>query len=213
MIASPAVRRSCLRAAVEGEAEGVEFHEGVEVAAVGEVVGDGAEAGDLGLEVESDGEGGDVGEGDGAGGAVLDADVGGDEAGRGVEADGGDRFDDRDHAGLDEDGGDADGAVAAHREQAGDLDEEDSVVGVGPGRGLEDRAAHGGVAARLVHEQGAQGVAVLDEVEALLGHGGAGDHPHSAGDHPGGHALGVGVHRVVDVSGAHGLVFSSLPRG
>ncbi|GHI25840.1 hypothetical protein Shyd_72110 [Streptomyces hydrogenans] len=128
--------------AVEGEAEGVEFDEGVEVAAVGEVVGDGAEAGDLGLEVESDAEGGDVGEGDGAGGAVLDADVDGDEAGRGVEADGGDRFGHRDHAGLDEDGGDADGAVAAHREQAGDLDEEDSVVGVGTGGGLEDGTAH-----------------------------------------------------------------------
>lgn len=188
---------------VEGQAERVEFDEGVEVAAVGQVVGDRAETGDLRLEVEADAEGGHVGEGDGGRRPVLDPDVDAHQPGRGVEPDGGDRLDDRHHAGLDEDGGDPDGAVPAHGEQARHLDVEDSVVGVRAGRGLQDGAAHRGVPARLVHEQGPDVVHVLDEVEPLLGHGGAGDHPDSPGDDPGRHALGVRVHRVVDVARAH----------
>lgn len=124
-----------MRARSKGQSQGLEFDEGVEVAAVGQVVGDRAEAGDLGLEVQADAEGGHVGEGDGGRRPVLDPDVDAHQPGRGVEPDGGDRLDDRDHAGLDEDGGDPDGAVPAHGEQARHLDVEDAVVGVRAGRG------------------------------------------------------------------------------
>ena len=64
-----------------------------------------------------------------------------------------------DHAGLDEHGGHADRAVPAHRQAAGDLDEEHAPVGVVARRRLQDRARHRGVPARLAHQQQAQVVA------------------------------------------------------
>src|SRR5690606_3373237 len=57
----------------------------------------------------------------------------------------------------------------------------------------EERAAHRGVAARLVHQEAAQPVQVPDGVVAALGHGGAGDGRDAAGDDAGRHALGVRV--------------------
>ena len=53
-------------------------------------------------------------------------------AGRRVQPDRRDRFGDLDHAGLDQDRCDADGAVPAHRQAPGHLDEEDAPVGVRP---------------------------------------------------------------------------------
>ncbi len=117
----------------------------------------------------------------------------------------GDRLGDLDHAGLDQHGGDADGAVAAHRQAAGHLDEDHAPVAVRPGRRLQDRAAHRGVAARLVHQQRAQVVHLGHEVLPPLGHGGAGDDADAAGDDPGRHALGVGVDRVERTDRAHQL--------
>ena len=76
-------------------------------------------------------------------------------------------------------------------------------VGVGPGGRLEDRAAHRGVPARLVHQQLADVVQVLDEVAAPVEHRGAGDDADAARDHPGGHALGVRVDGVEDPRRAH----------
>jgi len=123
--------------------------------------------------------------------AVLDLHGGHDQAGRGVEPDRGERLGDRDHAGLDQDGRDSHRAVTTHRQQAGNLDEQHAVVGVRTGRRLEDRAAHGRVAPRFVHQEGPEFVPVPDEPLAALGHGGAGDDAHAAGHHPGGHALCV----------------------
>ena len=125
--------------------------------------------------------------------AVADGDPGDDQPGRGVEPDRGDRLDDRDHAGLDQHGGDADGAVTAHRQAAGHLDVEHAPVAVGPGRRLQDRAAHRGVPARLVHQEQPQVVQVLHEVQPPLVHGGARDDADAAGDDARRHPLGVRV--------------------
>ena len=76
----------------------------------------------------------------------------------------GDRLGHVDHARLDEHGCDADGAVAAHRQAAADLDVDDAPVGVRTGRRLQDRAAHRAVPARLVHQQRAQVVELGDDV-------------------------------------------------
>ena len=61
---------------------------------------------------------------------------------------------------LDEDGDGADGAVAAHRQAAAGLDEEERGVGVVAHRLVEDRAGHHVVAARLEHQAGADPVVV-----------------------------------------------------
>jgi hypothetical protein len=110
---------------------------------------------------------------------------------RHVEPDRGDRFDHRHHPGLHQHGGDPDGAVPAHRQRSGDLDEQHPVVGVRPGGRLQYGAGHRGVPTRFVHQQGAQLVEVLDEVCAPLGHRRPGQGADPAGDHPGRHALGV----------------------
>ena len=98
-----------------------------------------------------------------------------------------------DHAGLDEDGGHADGAVAAHRQAAGDLDEEHAPVGVVARRRLQDRSRHRRVPARLAHQQQAQVVALGLEAQLALEHRRAGQRPDPAGDDPRRHALGVRV--------------------
>ena len=59
--------------------------------------------------------------------------------------------------------------------------------------GLQDRARHRGVAARLAHQQPPQVVALGLEVQLALEHRGAGERADAAGDDPGRHALGVGV--------------------
>ncbi len=188
--------------AVEGQAQIVQADHGVEVASVREVVGHGAVAGDLRRESESGAEGGDVGQGNGGGGAVLHPDVDAHQPGGGVQPHGGDRLGDLHHAGLHQDGGHPDGAVPAHRQTAGDLHEQDPEVGVGAGRRLEHRPAHRRVSARLVHQQGPHRVPVRHEVGAALGHGGAGERADATGDHAGGHALGVRVDGVEDVTRA-----------
>src|SRR5262249_38058264 len=175
----------------------------VEVSAVSHVVADLPDALQLHGLVEGDGESGHVGDGDAGRGAVADADLGDDQAGRSVQPDQGDRLGDLHHARLDQDRGDADGAVPAHRQAPGHLDEDDPPVGVRPARRLQDGAAHGGVAARLVHESLTDAVHVRHEVAATVEHGVTGDGAHAADDDPGGHPLGVRVDGVEDPAGTH----------
>ena len=87
----------------------------------------------------------------------------------------------------------ADGAVAAHRQAAARLDEEDRGVGVVAHRLVEDRARHDVVAARLEHQAGADPVVARDEILALLAHGGAVERRPAAGDDADRIAAGVGV--------------------
>ncbi len=188
----------------EGDAQVLQPDEGVEVAAVGDVVAHRPVAVDVDDLIEGVAVGGDVLQGHRLGVAVAYAHPGRDQSGGGVEAYRRLRFDGLDHPRLDEDRGDADRAVPAHRQAAGHLDVEDAEVGVRPGRWLQDRAGHRGVSAGFAHEQGAQTVAFLDEAAAPFGHRRPGEGPDAAGDHAGRHALGVGVHGVVADGGAHG---------
>lgn len=188
----------------ERDGEVVEFDDGVEVAAPGEVVADLAQAQDLDRGVEAGAVRRYVLEGHRAGRTVLDLDVHHHQSGRGVQPDRGDRLDDLDHPGLHQHGGHPDGAVAAHRQAAGDLDEQHPPVRVRARRRLQDRPAHGGVSPRLEHQQGADPVQVFHEVAAPVGHGPAGNDADPAGDDPGRHALGVGVDGMVDGRAAHG---------
>ena len=59
---------------------------------------------------------------------------------------------------LDRHGHRADGAVAAHRQAAAGLDEQDGDVAIVARRRVEDRARHHVMAARLEHEAGADPV-------------------------------------------------------
>ncbi|GAA2603857.1 hypothetical protein GCM10010217_44010 [Streptomyces tubercidicus] len=52
-------------------------------------------------------------------------------------------------------------------------------------------------------------VEVLDEVEPALGHGGAGEHTDTTGDHARGHALGVRIDGVEDMTRTHDESFRS----
>jgi hypothetical protein len=89
---------------------------------------------------------------------AIDLHLGHDDSRRRVEAHRRYRLDHADHAGLDQHGGDAHGAVPAHRQASGHFDVEHAAVGVGASRRLEYRAAHGRVPARLGHEQPADAV-------------------------------------------------------
>src|SRR5699024_8848333 len=117
-----------LLTAVEGQGEVFELDEGVEVPAEAEVVRDGAETGHLHVRVASHQEGGHVRERHRFGAAVADGDLDDDEAGRGVQADRGDRLGHLHHPGLHQHCRGADGAVAAHGQQPGDLDVEHTPV-------------------------------------------------------------------------------------
>ena len=113
-----------------------------------------------------------------------------------------------DHPGLDEHGRHPDRPVPAHRQAARHLDVEHAPVGVGARRRLEDRARHRAVAARLLHEQQPQVVALGLEAQLALEHGVAGQRGHSAGDHAGRHSLGVGVDRAEVARGLHAVTRS-----
>jgi hypothetical protein len=156
--------------AVEEDPEPVERQDRVEVPAVRQVVGDLAQSRYVDRGVEGVGVRRHVADRHVLGPAVAHGDLGDDQAGRGVEPDPGDRLRHLDHAGLDQHRGHPDGAVAAHRQAAGHLDVEHPPVGVGAGRRLQERAAHRGMTARLVHQEQPQVVVVREEVLAPLRH-------------------------------------------
>ncbi len=143
--------------------------------------------------VEGQGEAGHHPQRDRGGVAVAHGDLGDHEPGRHLEPDGRDRLGHRHHPGLHQHRRDPHGAVAAHREQPTDLDEQDAVVGVRAGRRLQDRPTHRSVTTRLVHQEGAEVVGVLDEPQPALGHARARQHADTAGHHPGRHPLRVRV--------------------
>ena len=72
---------------------------------------------------------------------------------------------------LERDRDGADGAVAAHGQAAGGLDEQDADVAIGTRRRIEDRARHHVVPAWLEHQAGADPVVFRQEVLAALEHG------------------------------------------
>ena len=105
---------------------------------------------------------------------------------------------------LDRHGDRSDRAVAAHRQAAAHLDEQDGDVAVGSRRRIEDRARHHVVAARLEHQRLADPVMVLEEVEPPLAHGGALEQGRAAAHQPHRVAAGVAVEarKSVDRHGA-----------
>ena len=94
---------------------------------------------------------------------------------------------------LDQHGDGADGAVAAHRQAAAGLDEDQRRIGVVAQRLVEDGAGHDVVAARLEHQAGADPVVVGEEMLALLAHGGATKRRAAAGHHAHRIAGGMGI--------------------
>ena len=105
---------------------------------------------------------------------------------------------------LDGHGHRADRAVAAHRQAAGRLDEQDGDVAIGPRRRIEDRARHHVVAARLEHQPGADPVIFGQEMRAPLHHGRAVEQRPAAGDQPHRIAAGVAVDAEEGMAG-HGV--------
>ena len=105
---------------------------------------------------------------------------------------------------LERDGHGADGAVAAHGQAPGGLDEEQRKIGVRRERRVEHRARHQVMAARLVHQRPADPVVVADEVLAPLAHRGARERRPAACHHPHGIAAGVAVDTEEGVTRAHG---------
>jgi hypothetical protein len=117
---------------------------------------------------------------------------------------GGDRLDDRDHPGLDQDGDHADRVGPGHRRVFDLL--HDHVAGVGAGdRGRQDQVAVGRrVASRLAQHQLAQVIGVIAQMGHLVEHRGARDVEDAAGDHPAGLARRVGIDRGDHPVEAHG---------
>ena len=189
---------------LEGQLDVVEVHHGIEVAAEGEAVRHGAPPRHQHRVVEAYRVRRHVFDRHRVGVAVGDRHPRGDEPRRGVQANRGDRLDHLDHAGLDQHRRHTDGAVAAHRQAPGHLDEYDPDVRVGPCRRLQDRAAHGAVPARFPHEQPADVVQMLHEVEPFVVHRRARDGGDASGDNPRRHAFGVRVDRGEEPPGPHG---------
>ena len=144
----------------------------VEIAAIGDVDGDVAEPRTFDRQAFGIQERGNIGDAH-----LLDIVAflpvfGDDKAGRRVEPE---------HAGrlrlhqplLQRKGHRADGAVAAHRQAARRLDEQDGDVAVVTRRRVEDRTRHHVMAARLEHQPGADPVILGQEMRAPLHHGGA----------------------------------------
>src|SRR5262249_52669720 len=73
--------------------------------------------------------------------------------------------------------------VAAHRQAARCLNEENRDVAIGAGRRIKDRARHHVVAARLEHEPGADPVMMFEEILPAVEHGGAFEPGHAAPGH------------------------------
>ena len=190
------------RDVVEAAIRLLRLDDGVEVAAIGDVEDDAAETGHVDLEPAPVEEGRDVPQ------PHLD-DVAEIVAGiLGLDDPGG-RLEDelplvlrRHQPFLDEDGDGADRAMAAHRQAAARLDEEERAVGVLAHRLVEDRPRHQIVAARLEHQAGADPVVAGEKILALLAHGGAVERRAAAGDDPDRVAAGVGVD--AEESLAHG---------
>ena len=105
-----------------------------------------------------------------------------------------------DDAGLERPGRERDRPVPAGGREAGVVEEENAEVAVRARRLGDEAAVHVGVAARLVHEQGAHAVELLLRVAALLEDRRAGDRADAAGDDPERLARGV----VVDGRHEHG---------
>ena len=85
----------------------------------------------------------------------------------------------------------ADGAVAAHRQAARRLDEQDGDVAILARRRIEDRARHHVVAARLEHQPGADPVIFGEEMRPPFHHRRALEQRAAAGDQP--HRIAAGV--------------------
>ena len=197
------IEHALLLVALEGDPEPLDGHDGVEVATESEVVGHLTDARHLDRAVEPDDVGGHVANRDRLRTTILNVHPRLHEARRDIEANRRDGLGHLDHAGLDQDCRDTDRAVPAHRKAAAHLDVDDTPVRVRTSRRLQDRTAHRGVTARLVHQQGAQVVGLLHDVTTALGHRRPGQHSDTADDHPGWHPLRVGVDGVEDPAGAH----------
>jgi hypothetical protein len=96
-------------------------------------------------------------------------------------------------------GDDADGAVAAHRQDAAGLDEQDADIGLRRGRRIEETAAHHVVAAGLETQAGADPVIAGHEVLPPRAHAVAGQRGRAFDHQPHGIAGGMAVDAAEDV--------------
>ena len=87
----------------------------------------------------------------------------------------------------------SDGSVAAHRQAARGLDEQDRDVAIVARRWIQDRTRHHVVAARLEHQPGADPVILGEEMRPALHHRRALEQRAAAGDKADGIAAGMSV--------------------
>ena len=153
---------------LEGEPARRRFHQRVEVAAVGQVECHAAQPRHVDVEVEPHRERGHVADRDRGRLPRSARHPARHQAGGRVEGHGGVAARRGHAAGLHQHGAERDGAVPAHVHRAERLDEEHADVGPRRHRVGQDRAAHGGVAARLVEGHAEQVAAVRGQVLALL---------------------------------------------
>ena len=165
----------------------------VEGAAEHDVAGDLAEDRRLHFEVALIDESRHIGKAHAADLAAIPLDPGFDEAGRRVEADPGFRRAALDEVQLHQHLAERDDAVPAHVAIAFVVDEDHAEIGLVGHRRQQVGAVHVGVAARLVHQELAQIVALGLQPGALVEDGGARHRRHAGGDDAQGFAAGVGV--------------------
>ena len=166
------------------------LEDGVEVAAIGDVEHQLAHARHVDRDLARRQIGGDIGDAHAVDEAAVLLVARHHPAGRRIEIEHARRRR-RDQPVLDRHGDGADGAVAAHRQAAAHLDEQDADVAVGAGRRIEHRARHHVVAARLEHQRLADPVVVREEIEPPLAHGGALEQRRAARHQP--HRIAAGM--------------------
>ena len=178
---------------LQGEADGVRVDEGKEGPAKRDVAGDPAIAWDLDLEVFLIEKGGDVHNARFHGVTVLHLHPGTDDPGGGIQDNCGIGLCDRHHVGLNQHGGCADAAVAAHVQATAAVEKDDAGIGL-PVHGLrQHRPEHVPVPAGLEHQRAAQFIVVLHQVLLLVHHGLSGQVRKAVIDDPRRLALGVTV--------------------
>src|SRR5262249_39146695 len=125
------------------------------------------------------------------------------QAGGRLEDELGDWLGHRDHAGLEQDGGRADGVAARHGRVLGRLRDHVAHLRVGVAGPEDEVGTVHHAAARLEQQQLADVVTVLFQVDLLIEHGLTGHVADAAGDHLADLAAGVAFHDVEYPAPAH----------
>ncbi|VTR68095.1 hypothetical protein DESC_690032 [Desulfosarcina cetonica] len=168
-------------------------HEGVEGAAVGDVVAHRPQPRHRHGLISAQYKGRHIVEGHALHPSGLHPCMGRNQPRRCVDAHRGERFDHRYQPRFHGHGGHGDDAVAAHGAVALVMQEKHPEIGVYRHRRGDDAAIHVRVAARLPHEGPADGIMLRDHVASVLKDRGAGKFRQPAGDNPEWLAAGMGI--------------------